>query len=500
MSVDMWSLNEAINMANLLDDIGLFKQADLLDQYVKAIKEENIIKQSALWDRFKGWAKTKLFDEYKELVDRAKEVQTALDGHMEEIATNHKSISKDLKNYQLNDWRLRLYDINQKAKDINNLTKNFDKTYGRFLQVITNVQKLDPTKTQSGTLSPSEKIERIFQQSANKPPSRIMEDVKDLIDTSDLTGDTATELPDESPTATPSQKPAVRPLKVDADWSLIDTRLPFAQINVDSGDVRFSADKQTQFETHTTKIKGDGGILHGVNTTAGGKRPDWLVKLLGDKYWKLIRTDKEWWYLTPAPEAEQPQLLTQKKSPAGSPPPLPADVRREIAPSGFDTTIRAPEPISTQTVQQEEVQQLQPEDIQEIQPEEVKIPLSTAPEEAVIPTAEPSIPTTTTTTTLEELQQKINRRRMARCERGEIPVKEKKSGRIVWTYPKNITEAKHERLAPADEARIISECLEQARKKKERTASLFDILEKTAQEEKEYRKEVIASIILKSQE
>ena len=72
---EMWSVVQASNIASLLDEAGAYEEANLLDLYIEAATKNDIVKQAGLWERVKGWTKSKLFSEYREMHKKAVEAQ-----------------------------------------------------------------------------------------------------------------------------------------------------------------------------------------------------------------------------------------------------------------------------------------------------------------------------------------------------------------------------------------------------------------------------------------
>ena len=103
-----FSLKQAVLMAEVLDSLGLHEDANLLDSYAKEISNKGIEKTAGIWsnvwEKLKGKAKRILFKKYKILYERALEVQEEVVKRMDIINSHYKTLSKNIKTYQLEEW------------------------------------------------------------------------------------------------------------------------------------------------------------------------------------------------------------------------------------------------------------------------------------------------------------------------------------------------------------------------------------------------------------
>ena len=109
------NLNEVIALASLLDEIGLEKEAIILDNYIdeefkriSASEPYAFVKRAGFWDdvweRIKGRVGRAVFKDFREAYEDAKKVQTIIEEKMDDLNERYKRISHDLKTYQLGDW------------------------------------------------------------------------------------------------------------------------------------------------------------------------------------------------------------------------------------------------------------------------------------------------------------------------------------------------------------------------------------------------------------
>lgn len=284
----MWTIKEAVLAADMFDEIGAYEEASIVDEYIEAALNHELIVQAGLWERFKGWAKSKLFSEYRELVEKARVAQEAVNNNMKEIDASLDKAQKDLKNYRLNEWRIELYNIRRKSIEVNHLVAEFDRSYGRFLSVVVGVQKLNPSGV-SGT-SPSEQMEQIFSdegtQGLSGPASIIKEDIKSIVQ-NDL-----------------------------SDWQRLDRRHDWYEENPVSGEVRIKLSKLPQLQTHVGRVDSpEGKRLFAINRKAKGSLAPWVETLMGDKTWEQVKTDENWMYLKPV-EGVKSEFVVERIEPS----------------------------------------------------------------------------------------------------------------------------------------------------------------------------------------
>lgn len=168
------STREVIAAADLFDQMGDFESAALLDEYIERTAEfdGDIVRLAGfwanVWKRMKGRAKMWFYAEYKELYNAAKEAQEKIQERIGEAEKAIKELKQDVKNHDLQDWRLKLDEM--KIINTKDITAPFDKIYGRFLAYIMKFKDQQDKETwrDSATLTPSEKTERMM--GAGIPP------------------------------------------------------------------------------------------------------------------------------------------------------------------------------------------------------------------------------------------------------------------------------------------------------------------------------------------
>jgi hypothetical protein len=105
------SLEEIIRVANLLDELGESKDAEILDEYIGkfANSTSDIIKYAGfwgnVWGRISGRVKRMFIDEWKDLYSVVKESQESLDKMIEVTKQEYDKARSLFKNYKFKEWR-----------------------------------------------------------------------------------------------------------------------------------------------------------------------------------------------------------------------------------------------------------------------------------------------------------------------------------------------------------------------------------------------------------
>lgn len=134
------SIKEAMVFADIFDKMGETHNADVMDEYIRKMGEANgdIIKQAGLFRnmlrRLVGFGKKVFFKVYRELYEKAQEAQKLLDNRVKEINDQYNQIRDDLRNYDLEGWRGRIYALN--LSDSKNIMRDFDASYGKLVQYL----------------------------------------------------------------------------------------------------------------------------------------------------------------------------------------------------------------------------------------------------------------------------------------------------------------------------------------------------------------------------
>lgn len=128
------NLNIAIKVANKLDEIGIHKDANLIDEFIKKSKNLEITKQaglwSAIWNRLGGLTKRLFFKEYRELYDSAKEANKKIKERMDKAKELLKESEVLFNNYELLQWREKVRLLPVYTKD---LMFDFESKFGKLV-------------------------------------------------------------------------------------------------------------------------------------------------------------------------------------------------------------------------------------------------------------------------------------------------------------------------------------------------------------------------------
>jgi hypothetical protein len=167
-------MREVVAAADLFDQMGDFESAALLDEYIEQTAESDgdIVKLAGfwanVWKRMKGRAKMWFYSEYKELYNAAREAQEEIQKRIDEAEKAVHELKKDVKNHDLQDWRLKLDEM--KILNTKDITASFDKIYGRFLSYIMKFKDQQEKEEKTGPLTPSEKVERMTKGPSEGAP------------------------------------------------------------------------------------------------------------------------------------------------------------------------------------------------------------------------------------------------------------------------------------------------------------------------------------------
>lgn len=300
---------------------------------------------------------------------------------------------KNLKNYNLNEWRLNLQNIQRQAVDINKLVSQYDASYGRFLKAVIGIEQLAPEEM-TKDLSPSEQVEKIFETASGTEQSQITNVVKNDI----------------------------KSMMGLSTWAKLDRRHEWYEQNPISGEIRVKNDKLDQLKKHIKPVQLDSGnVAYSVNREAKGKLAPWIETLLGDKAWEKSKQDEEWIYFKPIETSSQPDLKE-------------TEVEEEV-----------PEKITE--IAPESAYSAEPE-LQEVPSEvfEGEMPIENLQgitDEDIVGEEElPGGPTTEKSQV--QITTKPNRRKIPRHERGEVLAKPKKGGTPRWMSQFNFNKNKDE--------------------------------------------------------
>ncbi|MFA5048466.1 MAG: hypothetical protein WC516_05595 [Patescibacteria group bacterium] len=130
------SILEATFIAGILDEVGFYKDASLMDEFIKQASQykKDLIKQaglwSGIWNRLSGLTKRLFFKEYRQLYAKAKESHTKITERFEAAENSFKEAKKQIKNYDLVGWRETVLSLPVYTKD---LMADYEMAFGRLI-------------------------------------------------------------------------------------------------------------------------------------------------------------------------------------------------------------------------------------------------------------------------------------------------------------------------------------------------------------------------------
>lgn len=133
---DVPSIVEAAFIASILDEVGFYDDASIMDEFIKQASQctNDITKQaglwSAIWNRLGGLTKRLFFKEYRQLYAKAKEAHEKITERFEEAEDNFKKAKKQIKNYDLVGWRETVLSLPVYTKD---LMADYEMAFGRLI-------------------------------------------------------------------------------------------------------------------------------------------------------------------------------------------------------------------------------------------------------------------------------------------------------------------------------------------------------------------------------
>lgn len=133
---DVPSIVEAAFIASILDEVGFYDDASLMDEFVKQASQykSDLVKQaglwSAIWNRLGGLTKRLFFKEYRQLYAKAKEAHEKITERFQTAEDNFKQAKKQIKNYDLVGWRETVLSLPVYTKD---LMADYEMAFGRLI-------------------------------------------------------------------------------------------------------------------------------------------------------------------------------------------------------------------------------------------------------------------------------------------------------------------------------------------------------------------------------
>ena len=275
------TLEEAIYIAGALDEIGLYDDASLMDEFAKIAAQYNgnLIKQaglwSAIWNRIGGLTKRMFFKEYRALYSKAKEAHEKIAERMKESVDQFKEAKHLLKNYELVGWREKVITLPVYVKD---LMADYEAAFGRLIAFTFKLQGKEGIP------------EGTFDISKITPPGEKGEGIDPE------TGEVGT-VKEEKKEVKPGEKQPVK-LPPGAGWRRVRHDITSIAEN-DDDMIAIRKEYYTSYIGRSLIEGADGNVR--INTkwgsAPGGKFPSGLVETLGTNVWKKEKEDAEWVYL-----------------------------------------------------------------------------------------------------------------------------------------------------------------------------------------------------------
>jgi hypothetical protein len=151
-------------MAQLLDDIGLYDDATVMDALLEAAMDPGLRKEAGLWQnilaRLGGWARKVLFKEYRQMYKAAKEIQEKADSRLAELGDSNKELKKMLARHMLPDWHEKMTtQLSSMTMPVEETLSPYDEVYAKMtarLLKISPKKKEEPKKSIMSPLMPEE--------------------------------------------------------------------------------------------------------------------------------------------------------------------------------------------------------------------------------------------------------------------------------------------------------------------------------------------------------
>ena len=159
-------------VAEILDEAGMFADADMVDEFIKqATNEPDIQKVAGMWanfvSRLGGWARQLLFREYRGLYRKAKTAQeelkkeaTAYLRQAQDWVSTTKELKKTLKRHQMQEWHKGVSSILSGMKvDTAPVLGPYDEQYGELIKRVLKIAPKElpqrqPPRPSDATLAP----------------------------------------------------------------------------------------------------------------------------------------------------------------------------------------------------------------------------------------------------------------------------------------------------------------------------------------------------------
>jgi hypothetical protein len=388
------SVVEAASMANVLDNIGAYEDAELIDEYIEKITTAELSKHAGIWEnvweRTKGRTKRIFLKEFREAHNAAKSVQEKLHKRIRGINQKYKNVSRLLKTYQLADWYNNLRDFEEVGGDSLLSESDFQKDYGRFMKSILKVKEEAPSEEEKS--EEKKEVEKVFGP-GEKTPEEI------------------------------------------GEWNVLhDKQRAGVQQHFEDGRVRIRLNlwnrwARTRQFMRVSDPENEGRTIIRVNTKAAGRLPENLQAAMEDDLWRVLPTDAKDGYIYLERVATGQSRGETDETPEVGPADRAFEKKPKI-PTISPTPIPKVPPTVPKKPESEEVE-LGEEDIEEAPPpEEAGKTLPPIPEKGKVP---PPIPSTEEEKIYESEElgmEEIKEDEKGRAEVEELTQKEKEEGEM----------------------------------------------------------------------
>jgi len=343
------TISEAATIADILDGLGAYDEAELLDEYIErsAQVSGDMIKMagfwSDIWKRMKGRTKRLFIKEFREAHDAAKQVQEDLAKRVDVVNEKFGRIAKALKTYQLADWYKELADFSEIGGNEMLASSGFQDTYGRFMQAILGAKEVSEKREEKE----KPEVEKVFGPSDEK---------KDV-------GEGVAEI---------------------GEWSPVVRRQPAVEEHFEGEKIRVQLPWWNKWaKKHLRRIPDEQGrIIFKVMPTVRDEKgevtqqtPVNLEKSMGEDFWEVERHDDEYVYLNKAKvekKIEPPEAVPPDEEAFEKEPELPKPELKEEAPKepGKTPSVEAPE--GEITFEEEEPEEVKEPEEKPEEPSEVE--------------------------------------------------------------------------------------------------------------------------------
>lgn len=294
------SIVEAGLIADILDEAGLFEDAELMDQFIKSasLYKDDLIKQaglwSAIWNRLGGLTKRLFFKEYRQLYSKAKEAQEKLQERIDKIEDDFKQAKKLFNNYDLVGWREAVLAMPVDADDV---MADFEDAFGRLVAFTFKLQEKENIP------------EKEFDVSKITPPGKKVKEEK---------------APEKKEEKVPEKKEEkVEPEKKlnldtrffkEKGWGWSDPMNRSIATNKLTNEIAISRDRYEKMKrVHIVDASTDPNKDYVALAKHDKGFPKGLKEAMGNFIWNVVGADNDWVYLSKVEEEVPEEIAPQEK-------------------------------------------------------------------------------------------------------------------------------------------------------------------------------------------